>query len=370
MVKTYLMNAAETIAQTYKRWFHTRSIIIMSEQKVRHLPINGHVQFAALIALVGSLCWSTYSTDRLLSARAVVKEQKMTIRSVASDRVNMNFGTVLRPVVASTPRRTVANGISLSEPVLAISGTDPKALYAHIAKLEQQVSALKTSNEAIIQHVKEKTASNIDLLENIIRRTGLDESELKKIALKNEKKSRSVMEEAKGGPFIPAELEELSDSEEAKELFSNLDELSTLRQIVGNLPLSRPMANATENSGFGHRVDPFTRRLAFHAGQDLSGPAGSKVVSTAAGRVISAGRNSAYGNAVDVDHGYGIVTRYAHLSRILVNEGDIVTTGQPIGVQGSTGRSTGAHLHYEVRYHNKPLNPKNFLSVSRYVSQN
>jgi murein DD-endopeptidase MepM/ murein hydrolase activator NlpD len=360
------------IAKTYKRWFHTRSIIIMSEQKVRHLPINGHVQFVVLVALLGGVCWSTYSTDRFLTARAVVKEQKQTIRSVASDRVNMNFGSVLRPVVASSvaSRRAPQTSISLSDPMLALSGPDPKALYAHIARLEQQVSALKTSNEAIIQHVKEKTASNIDVLENIIRKTGLNEDELKKIALKNEKKSRSPMEAAEGGPFIPAELGDLGDSEDARTLFSNLDELSTLRQIVGNLPLARPIQNASEQSGFGHRIDPFTRRLAFHSGLDLSGPDGSKALSTAAGKVVSAGRNNAYGNAVDIDHGYGIVTRYAHLSRILVNEGDIVAAGQPIGIQGSTGRSTGAHLHYEVRYHDKPLNPINFLSVRRYVSQN
>ena len=124
-----------------------------------------------------------------------------------------------------------------------------------------------------------------------------------------------------------------------------------LRQIVGNLPLAMPIQNAEEQSPFGHRLDPFTRHFAFHSGLDLSGPTGAKIYSTAAGKVVAAGRDGAYGNAIDIDHGFGIVTRYGHLSKILVKEGQQVARGEVIAIQGSFDRSTGAHLHYEVRYH-------------------
>ena len=369
MLKSYFTAFAIAVAKNYTRWFHTRSIIIMSEQKVKHLPINGHLQFVTVLTLISSFCWSTYSTDRFFEVRATVKEQNQTIRSVASDRVNLNFGNVLRPGVAIPGRKNNNVAMTLSDPMQALAGPDPKVLYAHIAKLEQQVTALKTSNEAIIQHVKEKTTDHIDALESVIRKTGLDEKELKEAAVKIEKK-QAHESGAEGGPFIPAELGDLVDNDETQAVFADLDKLETLRHIVGNLPLARPIANAEQKSPFGHRFDPFNHRLAFHSGLDLAGPSGSMIHCTANGRVVKAGRDGAYGNAIDVDHGFGIVTRYAHLSKILVSQGDVVTLGQIIGVQGSTGRSTGAHLHYEVRYHDEPLNPKNFLEAHRYVSQN
>jgi murein DD-endopeptidase MepM/ murein hydrolase activator NlpD len=153
-------------------------------------------------------------------------------------------------------------------------------------------------------------------------------------------------------------------------MLANLEEMEILRRIVDRLPLAKPVYGAVEMSRFGTRIDPFTRRPAFHSGLDLAGPAGTKVRVTADGKVIDAKRDGAYGLKVDVDHGLGIVTRYAHLSRILVSPGQQVKIGETVGIQGSTGRSTGAHLHYEVRHKDTPINPKNFLNARRYVAQN
>jgi murein DD-endopeptidase MepM/ murein hydrolase activator NlpD len=152
-------------------------------------------------------------------------------------------------------------------------------------------------------------------------------------------------------------------------MFDNLDKLAMLKQIISNLPLAYPISNPEMQSTFGRRVDPFTGHLAFHSGLDMSGPAGTKIFSTADGKVSSAGYNGAYGNAVDIDHGYGVSTRYGHMSRILVKEGQEVHKGDLIGIQGSTGRSTGPHVHYEVRYRGQAMDPKNFLDAGRYVSQ-
>ena len=365
MLSSYLSAFADKISKTYSRWFHTRSIIVMSQQKVKHLPINGHLQFVVVVSLIAGVCWSTYSTNRFLIVRATVKEQNQTIRSVASDRVNLNFGNVLRPSVTSA--RPSSKGFTLSDPMQALAGPDPKVLYAHIAKLEQQVNSLKDDNEAILAHVKEKTNDHIAALETIIHKTGLDEEELKKIA---SKKHPQADDAGEGGPYIPDNIGDLVDADATQEVFTSLDNLELLGDIVGNLPLGKPIANAEQRSPFGHRLDPFNHRLAFHSGLDLAGPANSPIHATAAGRVIAAGRDGAYGNAVDIDHGYGLVTRYGHMAKILVTPGQMVTLGQVIGVQGSTGRSTGAHLHYEVRYHDEPINPKNFLEAHAYVPQN
>jgi murein DD-endopeptidase MepM/ murein hydrolase activator NlpD len=151
-------------------------------------------------------------------------------------------------------------------------------------------------------------------------------------------------------------------------IFSQLDDLQELSQIVSNLPLDKPIAG-DDQSPFGHRIDPFTGHLAFHSGLDIAGPYGGKVHSTADGVVVAAGWNGSYGNAVDIDHGFGIVTRYGHLSAILVHVGDHVHHGSVIGEEGSTGRSTGPHVHYEVRYNDQPMNPKNFIGAGNEISQ-
>jgi len=360
------------IAEQFTRFFHTRNIIIVSEHKVKHIPINAGVQFFVVMAAVGALGWGTYSTGTYVTNRATMKEQRQTIRAVVGDRVASNFG-VLQPNFNMTPYRSKSQ-FGLSQSMLSLSAPDPLMFYSHIAKLEQQVTELKSDNQEIIARVKEKTAGRIDNLESLLRNTGLNTNDLKRQFAKNKGNKKrnaehSNVEPAQGGPYIPDDLSSLT-SGEAKELFSDLDELALLRQIVDNLPFASPMRESRDFSPFGRRIDPINGKLAFHSGIDLAGPENSEIFSTGAGKVIAAGRDGAYGNTVDIDHGYGIVTRYSHLSKILVEKGQKVSTGQLIGIQGSTGRATGEHLHYEVRYHDKPLNPRNFLQAQRYVSVN
>ena len=121
------------------------------------------------------------------------------------------------------------------------------------------------------------------------------------------------------------------------------------------------------SSGFGSRSDPFNGHRAFHAGLDFKGPTGTDVVATAPGKVISADWHGGYGKMVEIDHGYGLKTRYAHLSAIDVVEGQDVAFGDKVGELGSTGRSTGPHLHYEVWYDGQARNPWNYLKAGANV---
>ena len=118
-------------------------------------------------------------------------------------------------------------------------------------------------------------------------------------------------------------------------------------------------------SGFGIRLDPFTRTLAQHTGIDFRAQHGSPVRAAGAGRVTAAGPNGGYGRMVEIDHGNGVTTRYAHLSAITVSEGDTVAAGTTIGRAGSTGRSTGTHLHYETRIDGVPVDGQRFLKLGR-----
>lgn len=124
------------------------------------------------------------------------------------------------------------------------------------------------------------------------------------------------------------------------------------------------------SSGFGWRDDPIRHIRKFHGGDDYRGDRGVPVVAAGAGVAVFCGRRGGYGNVIDIDHGDGLVTRYAHLSRISVRKGDRVTGGQPIGKLGSTGRTTGPHLHFEVRIANSPVDPSVALSVAELQREN
>jgi len=333
-----------------KRWFHARNIIIVSPKGVKHVPVSVGIQCAALTVAVGFICWASYSTGSYVAARSALKAQTQTLRSVASAHVNSSFNPL---------SKTATGNAHLYRPALSLTASTDE-MASRMAYLEHKVTQLQTANAEIIQRVHEKTADKIDDLEDIINKTGLD-------ANKVIKSSQAETAKSQGGPYIPADMRALKKSTDA--LFTDLDELYKLRQIVNALPLGYPIRGAKNHSNYGHRYDPFTNRLAFHAGLDLAGARGSKIYSTADGVVAKAKRNRSYGNLIDIDHGNGITTRFAHLSKMLVRAGQAVKKGDLIGIQGSTGRSTGPHLHYEVHYKGRPMNPKNFLEVGRYVSQ-
>jgi murein DD-endopeptidase MepM/ murein hydrolase activator NlpD len=163
-----------------------------------------------------------------------------------------------------------------------------------------------------------------------------------------------------GGPFIPAQRGNVDPT-------PSPETLASLHNLAEALPLSAPMENYRETSPFGGRQDPFNGRLAFHPGVDLAAPYGTPVYATAAGVVTFAGYRSDYGKIVEINHDHGIVTRYGHLARYTVLVGERVAAGTQIGYEGSTGRSTGPHVIYEVDVNGEPQDPDKFLMLARYI---
>lgn len=170
-------------------------------------------------------------------------------------------------------------------------------------------------------------------------------------------------DDPQGGPFVPAP--EMHFVERTVMLSRTLDEIADLRRSAEAMPLAMPLAGGRISSRFGNREDPFLNRPALHAGLDFAAASGANVQATAAGVVVSAGWSGGYGLMVELRHAGGLSTRYAHLSQILVEPGDRVSTGTPIGRVGSTGRSTGPHLHYEARRDGEALNPAVYLAAGQ-----
>jgi murein DD-endopeptidase MepM/ murein hydrolase activator NlpD len=175
------------------------------------------------------------------------------------------------------------------------------------------------------------------------------------------------------GPLLPLVSSTLrtdddSFNSQVADATTSINRLSEVVAALRAVPLVAPTAGDV-SSGFGERVDPFNENLAFHSGVDFSGPKGTDVKATAAGIVVFTGPRGAYGNTVELDHGYGMRTRYAHLSIIGVRVGAKVDKGAVLGKLGSTGRSTGPHVHYEVWYQDAVKDPSRFIKVGRDVLQ-
>jgi len=139
-----------------------------------------------------------------------------------------------------------------------------------------------------------------------------------------------------------------------------LDALEERREILACTPSIRP-TKGWYSSPFGYRVSPFTGRREFHKGVDIANHSGTKIFAPAKGMVTFSGRKGGYGKMIIIDHGHGMETRYAHMSKLFKKEGDIVKRGDILGAMGNTGRSTGPHLHYEVRLNGAPINPANYI---------
>ena len=206
-----------------------------------------------------------------------------------------------------------------------------------------------------IQSLTTGASETADAIQTILRRTGFDVAE----GTTQENDSDTAM----GGPFV----EPLDATDPFEESINDLDlaleRLDAARRTARQLPFGNPSPQSSITSRFGNRTDPFLGRLALHAGIDFRATTGTQIRSTGAGTVVVAGRNGGYGNMVEIDHGNGLTTRYAHLSRVLVKVGDHVEAADPVGLSGTTGRSTGPHLHYEVRRDGKAIDPMRFLTA-------
>ncbi|HEY0626629.1 MAG TPA: M23 family metallopeptidase [Allosphingosinicella sp.] len=218
---------------------------------------------------------------------------------------------------------------------------------ADVARMQQQVQAM----QADVQAIKAQVQQRYEMTSAELRRLGIDPSRVQSV----------------GGPFEAVEPLKTAADPNFKALFSSWKKLDQLEQGTIAIPSLKPVANANFTSGFGVRSDPFQGRAAMHGGIDLAGPIGTPIYATADGVVGRSEWAGGYGNLVELNHGKGIQTRYGHLSRSLVAPGQRVKRGDKIALMGSTGRSTGSHLHYEVRIDGKAVNPIPFMQSSDYL---
>jgi murein DD-endopeptidase MepM/ murein hydrolase activator NlpD len=234
-------------------------------------------------------------------------------------------------------------------------------------KLYRDLELIDDQNEQIFSQLEDALTVSIGPLKNMLKSLGLPAENI----IQQLRKDYS----GKGGLFDPKTLQspneiiQLNDSSKfAEELLEQIGELNLYRIAAEKLPIYSPIhASHRFTSGFGYRKDPKTKKKTMHHGVDFAAPKGTLIYSTGDGIVTHAGWKGGYGLLVTIKHAFGFQTRYAHNSRIYVKVGKRVSRGDKISAMGSTGRSTGTHLHYEVRRNNKPLNPTTFIKAGRNV---
>ncbi len=232
-----------------------------------------------------------------------------------------------------------------------------------VGELRQQLASLQESQANFVANLAERARDNIEDMEKTVAMTGLDVDKL----------LQSIDQESgEGGPFIPVPAGTNDEGEQkllasVASLGDQVERWEKLRLILRTLPLTAPIDSYYISSMYGTRTDPFNGARALHEGVDMVSKLRSEVLATAPGTVTFAGWKGGYGRLVEIDHGLGIVTRYAHLHAINVKVGDVVDYRQEIGKLGSSGRSSGPHVHFEVRYNGRPLDPMAFLKAGRYV---
>ncbi len=230
-----------------------------------------------------------------------------------------------------------------------------------VISLLTQIAGLHDTQLDIMTRMNNQTAVNISQLENLITITGLDPDRMLEI---------SGLPSGVGGPLVETDfIDGSSDELESKvsSLETKVSRWNVLQKIVKCIPLMSPVDYYNLTSKFGIRKDPFTGKKALHKGIDMGGWPGTKIWSTAAGKVIFAGKSGRYGKMIEIDHGCGIKTIYGHLKKILVKKGQIINHRHYIAQLGTSGRSTGPHVHFEVRVEGKAIDPIKFIEAGRYV---
>ncbi len=375
------------LARHLRSFVPERQIFVRSGGEVRGLVLSTQRQLTLAACAGFGVVWMGAATVFMLNgaishdhAQAALAQSQAKYERWIADRQARLDSALAQLSAPANSVAVLANTLEKRHAALAMLLTQtqgvPGALQAMAPVLltpsagkgtpAQRVAAVRIDQERLIEAAGSFAKNRADRLRLAFRLAGLDPT------------LYAGRTDAVGGPLIdakdPRALAAILDVDEdfARRVQSAAADLSDMRGLTAaaaTLPLGRPTQGTSESSGFGVRADPFTGQPAFHAGQDFAGAFMTPIYVTAPGVVSFTGVRSGYGNTVEVDHGHGFKTRYAHLAAIFVSVGQRLALGQKIAAMGSTGRSTGDHLHYEVWVDGRPQNPLRFVKAGDYVQQ-
>jgi murein DD-endopeptidase MepM/ murein hydrolase activator NlpD len=365
--------------------FPERHIYVRSGGDMRALVLTpGKQAVAAALAAMCALWMGVCTASMLISLFSVgggdqeaSKIRAYYERLIADRQARLNSAITqlsdnsggIEQLAADVEKRNAALAMMISQakdaPDLAVA-MKPRIDFNGFGAPLQRIRSVRSDQDRLIAEAENYAKSRAERLRIAIRMAGLNPQ------------SYSAAGQGLGGPLIeakdPRALAAILDVDEdfaarIRDAATDMDDMRALASTAAKLPLSKPTDSGAKSSGFGVRIDPFNGTPAFHPGLDFAGVMGTAIHVTAPGVVSFTGVRSGYGNTIEVDHGGGFKTRYGHLSAISVKVGQHVALGERIGAMGSTGRSTGPHLHYEVWVNGRVENPDRFVKAGDYVQQ-
>ena len=356
-------------------WFIDREFFMRANGQVRFLKISAQLQRRTaftLASVIGVWLLVTFGMAinqmTVTAQRLALTEQEAKVES-AEERVASYRGSIDEVTKDLERRQEMLE--SLGDQYLGdLSEAEAQAPAASTESREEE-KAVKTISAMVPEAagLARVEARQIRFAEKMTKvahaRTLKAEAAIRQFGLNPEVLARQARN-AQGGlfePFFGKGKKDVRDPRFLK-LAAALGRMDAMERALASIPTAMPAASMMMSSGFGYRTDPFTGSGAMHAGLDFMGPVGTPILAAAKGTVVLAGFNGGYGKTIEIRHANGLVTRYAHLSGLNVRRGQIVERGVQIGRMGSTGRSTGSHLHFEVRLNGQAINPRKFLEAN------
>ncbi|NNE58751.1 MAG: M23 family metallopeptidase [Hellea sp.] len=397
-----ISNLFEESKSAVLRYFPERQIYLRSGGEVSYFVLRTRTQvaatvFAGLVSLwclvtIFNLAWSYNplsgnsndsrtlqakyerllddAEDRYATAQMQLSQQQETFEKAAKnfELKHAAIAELVNQPVLSTDYASMGNADFAKPKVMRAPGVrDQLPRQSRIRAIEktkvdlgtdldQPLTNIDDTQNSILLLAEEETLDEIEMTRAIIESTDLNIQDV-----------LNAGAYGTGGPLMNIAAQGASDGR-VGEIKARVIEAKILEDALNSVPLGHPVdADHYKSSSFGVRKDPFTKRPAMHEAVDFAAPMGSPIAATADGTVIYSGHKPGYGKVVIVDHGHGFTTKYAHLSKTYVKRGQKVVKGDHIAGMGSTGRSTGSHLHYEVRFQDRVYDPEKFLKAGLYV---
>ncbi len=356
-------------------WFVDREFFMRANGQVRFLKISAQLQrrVAGIVASIVGI-WLVVTLGMAINQitvsieRMALSEKEAKIES-AEERV-ANYRGSIDEVTKDLERRQKMLE-SLSEQYLDADAVPASKVGATVTEEDKAVKTISAlvPEAAGLARIEARQIRFAELMTGVaLARTKKAEAAIRQFGLNPDVLARQATS-AQGGPFesfFGSSKKDVRDPRFTK-LAASLGRMDAMERALAAIPTSMPAAVMLMSSGFGYRSDPFTGGGAMHNGLDFKGPVGTPILAAAEGKVTAAGHHGGYGNTIEITHPNGLLTRYAHLSGFNVSLGQRVGRGVQIARMGSTGRSTGSHLHFEVRLNGQAINPRKFLEANSDV---
>lgn len=331
----------------------TDAVVAAYEGRIAQLRVEVDRLHSRHFAQAGDI---NLQLQELSQQQEVLLEQHQLVKQLADKAAELGIDT------ASLPKPDPASDASDDTAALAPAALTPGVPEAdQIAAASADMTRMMDESRLALAGIAETATESTDSILGELRGLGI-----------KPKMPQDLESDGVGGPYLPPVDGPDADSivDDANDVYLALARFQAARSAADLAPVHKPLAGMTRiSSGFGNRTDPFTGTRAYHAGIDFPAPRGTTVMSAGYGKVTFVGQKSGYGNVVEVTHAAGLVTRYGHLSAFLVKEGQVVDAGTPIAQVGSTGRSTGPHLHFEVRRGDQAVDPGKYLAAGRRLAE-